>query len=118
MSKTAFPRFFIYENSVVKEVSENEYHQWIYMNWHPSHLHHSVVNDRMDEVWLGFQGHYKYCEWKGSPFNVTYFVYGNEIQWKEVYDEYYSTYEEAMVRYRELALKGYCSQPAEVLRAA
>ena len=120
MSKyVAEPHFFVYENKEVREVSENEYYQWTSTNWHPGHLQHTGVKGSQDEVVFGFQGHYKFCEWQGKPFNITYFVYGNEIHWLEVYDEYYATYEEAEARFNSLAENGYLpSVSFKMLQAA
>jgi hypothetical protein len=120
MSKHIFtPHFFVYENKEVKEVSEKEYYDWTSINWHPSHLLHCEVDQSKDEVFLGFLGHYKFTEWQGKPFNVTYFVYGNEVQWLEIYDEYYTTYEEAETRYNLLKENGFVSAEVPgILQAA
>lgn len=112
------PRFFIYENKEVAEVTESEFHQWTNNNWHPSHMLHGAVKGSHDEVFLGFQGHYKFCEWQGKPFNVTYFVYGNDVSWLEVYDEYFATFEEAEIRYHQLIENGHISNIKELLQAA
>jgi hypothetical protein len=101
------PRFFTYRDHEVKEVSEAEYTNWVNENWHPSHLAHHAVENSRDEVWLGFQGHYKFCEWNGKPFNVTYFEYGSDYQWASVHDEYFSNYQDAFNRYYELIESGH-----------
>jgi hypothetical protein len=116
MRTVKHPRFFIYSEKKVKEVTENEYYDWTCRNWHPSHLKNQVVTGSRDEVWLGFQGHYKYTEWTGRPFNVTYFVYGNDIEWAWIHDEYYATYEEAFSRFEFLAKHGY--SPVDMSRQA
>jgi hypothetical protein len=113
------PRFFIYENKEVTEVTENEHHLWITNNWHPSHMLHSRIGSSYDELFLGFQGHYKFSEWTGKPFNVTYFSYGSEMQLLDVFDEYFATYEEAEARYLDLKEnKPLPVQNIEILQAA
>ena len=107
------PRFFTYENGEVNEVSEQEYYAWSSLNWHPAHLKQSVVKDSPDEVILGFLGHYKFTEWQGKPFNISY-LFHNENH--TAIEEYFDTYEEAEQRFLLLKEYGYASE--QVLQAA
>jgi hypothetical protein len=112
------PRFFIYENKEVKEVTENEYYAWACSTWNPGHLKHAPVPGCRDEIYLGFQGHYKYCNWIGKPFNVTYFIYGSDYAWQDAIEEFYDTYEEAEERFHQLATAGFCEKSAHLKQAA
>lgn len=107
------PRFFTYENGEVKEVSEKEYYLWSTQNWHPAHLKQSVVKGNSDEVILGFLGHYKFTEWHGKPFNVSYLFHSEN---RPAIEEYFDTFEEAQERFYLLKEFGYAME--QVLQAA